>query len=105
MIRLRKFPTAKVYSGTSSDNIKHFVENWTHNHVLPRNIRLIGHVALSVKISEVFLRENIFLIENNYLIEAPANNHRPIVLVERTMQIIIRRLDCKKLQNKHYQPV
>ena len=53
---------------------------------------------LSVQISELFLKENIYLIENKYSIEAPANNRRRIVLVKRTMHKIIPRLDCNRRQ-------
>ena len=87
-----KFPTLKLVANANGPNIEKFLNKYKAQHGVPRNIRLDQARCLKGnKIQQLCRRYN------NNLIYAPANDHRPIGLVERLVQIVKRRLGCIKL--------
>ena len=90
--RFSKFPTLKLVSNANGSNIEKFLNKYITQHGVPRNIRLDQARCLKGnKIQQLCKRNNIELIY------APANDHRPIGLVERLIQTVKRRLGCIKL--------
>ena len=90
--RFSKFPTLKLVSNANGPSIKKFLNKYIAQHGVPRNIRLDQARCLkSNKKQEICKRYNIELIY------APANDHRPIGLLERLLQTVKRRLGCIKL--------
>ena len=90
--RFSKFPTLKLVANANGPNIEKFLNKYITQHGVPKNIRLDQARCLKGnKIQQLCKRYNINLIY------APANDHRPIGLVERLIQTIKRRLGCIKL--------
>ena len=90
--RFSKFPTLKIISNANGPNIEKFLNKNITQHGVPKNIRLDQARCLKGnKIQQLCKRNNIELIY------APANDHRPIGLVERLVQTVKRRLGCIKL--------
>ena len=84
-----------MFDNANASNVKKFLDNYIHTPGVPRSLRtdqtrrLIGNQVKN------------FCTKNNIaLIRAPANDHRPIVLVERLVSTIKQRLSCIKKANK-----
>ena len=90
--RFSKFPTLKLVANANNPNIEKFLNKYITLHGVPRNIRLDQARCLKGnKMQQLCKRYNIKLIYE------PANDHRPIGLVERLVQTVKRRLGCIKL--------
>ena len=90
--RFSKFLTLKLVANASGPNIEKFLNKHIAQQGLPRNIRLDQARCLKGnKVQHLCARHNINLIY------APANDHRPIGLVEHLVQTLKRRLGCIKL--------
>ena len=90
--RLSKFPTLKLVTKANGLNIEKFLIIYIAQHGVPRNIRL--DQARCLKGNKV---QHLCAGHNINLIYAPANDHRPIGLVERLIQTVKGRLGCIKL--------
>ena len=87
--RFSKFPTLKLVTNANGPNIGNFLIKYIG---VPLNIRLDQASCLKGnKVQHLCARHNINLIN------APANDHRPIGLVERLIQTVKPRLGCIKL--------
>ena len=85
--RFSKFPTLKLVANANGPNIEKFPNKYITQHGVYKNIRLDQARCLKGnKIQQLCKRYNINLIY------APANDHRPIGLVERLIQTVKRRL-------------
>ena len=90
--RFSKFPTLKLVTHANGPNIEKFLNKYIGQHGVPRNIRLDQARCLRGNKVELLCAKH-----NINLIYAPANDHRPIGLVERLIQTVKRRLGCIKL--------
>ena len=93
--RFSKFPTLKLVTNENGPNIETFLKKCIAQHGVPRNIRLDRARCLKGnKVKLLFAKHNINLTYK------PANDHRPIGLVECLIQTVKRRLGCFKLDPK-----
>ena len=91
-----KFPTLKMVSNANGPNIEKLLNKYITQHRVPRTIRLDQARCLKEnKLQQLCKRYSIELIY------APANDLRPIGLVERLIQTVKRRLGCIKLDPNH----
>ena len=90
--RFSKFPTLKLVTKGNGPKIEMFLTKYIFQHGVPQNIRL--DQARCLKGNKV---KHICARHNNNLIYAPANDHRPIGLVERPIQTVKRQLGCIEL--------
>ena len=92
--RSSKFLTLKLVSSANGPNIEKFLNKYIMQHGVPRNIRLDQARCLrGNRLQQLCKRNNIELIY------APANDNRPIGLVERLIQTVKRQLGCIKLDS------
>ena len=96
--RYSKYPTAEIVNNASGPNVLKFLNKYIYQHGVPRTIRLDQARCFTGKKFEIFCTEN-----NITSINAPANDHRAIGLVERFIQTNKRLLSCMKPQlNKKF---
>ena len=96
--RFSKLPTLKMYNNANGPNIEKFLNKYIIQHGVPRILRIDQARCLKGnKVQQVCAKHNINIIY------APANDHRPIGLVERLIQTVKRRLGCIKL-DPHQKP-
>ena len=76
-----------MYNNANGPNIEKILNQYMIQHVVPRNLRI--DQARYLKDNKV---QQLCTKHNMYIIFAPANDHRPIGLVERLIQTVKRRL-------------
>ena len=85
--RFSKFPTLKLVAKASGPNIEKLITKYIAQHGVQRDIRLDQARCLQGnKVQQLCTGNDIELID------APANDHCPIGLVERLIQTVKRRL-------------
>ena len=93
--RLSKYPSAEIFENANAWNVIKFLDNYIHTHGVPRSLRIDQARCLIGNQVKNFSTKN-----NITLLPAPANDHRPIGLVERLISTIKQRLACIKEANK-----
>ena len=93
--RHSKYPTVEIFEKAIGTNVVKFLREYAYNHGIPRTIRLDQATYPVGKQVTNYCNEN-----NIHILDAPVGDLRAIGLVERTIQIVKRRLSCMKNENK-----
>ena len=93
--RHSKYPTVEIFEKAIGTNVVKFLREYAYNHGIPRTIRLDQATCPVGKQVTNYCNEN-----NIHILDAPVGDLRAIGLVERTIQIVKRRLSCMKAENK-----
>ena len=94
--RFSKYPTVEVLDKANGPKVIKFSDEYIQIHGVPRNIRLDqARCLIGYKVKNFCKQQNINIIN------APANDHRAIGLVERLIQTIKRHLGCMKLDSRN----